>query len=448
MRNLKWSAIVMALVLLVITVPVYAGTADEEEKDYLEGVHLVYLGADYFAGEGSGLPAQIAELEAGTYEVDAVEGSCIAGTDETTYASRTQNLEQLRNTGDKIKNMLVVELTDNDLDAEYALGEWDYVYDAEYDTTTIIGALDNLFQQARNLEMLAALLIPAGQDHPEFPVLVEAAEALQEKWGYVIIDLRETEGQDAAESAISQIRPFLTVMRASYKNMFKYAGNLPQFDPANYDADPDSPLKGLNIIQLGSSVTEGTGSDEGISFVEYIAQMTGSTYIKEAEPGTTMSNYAPLGDTSYIYRMEHEIDPEVQADLFLCQLSTNDASKRVEVGEVSDSDDPADFNLETVAGATEYIIHFVQDTWGCPVMFYTGTEYSNAAYGDMVDMLLTLQDKYEIGIIDMYHNLSTDTPLYNQYMSPDGIHPTKRGYAEWWAPYMIEQITEYLGAQE
>ena len=172
--------------------------------------------------------------------------------------------------------------------------------------------------------------------------------------------------------------------------------------------------------------------------------MTDSTYIKESEPGTTMSNYAPLGDTSYIYRMEHDIDPDAHADLFICQLSTNDASKRVEVGEVSASDDPADFDLETVAGATEYIIHYVQDNWGCPIIFYTGTQYGNEAYGDMVDMLLSLQEKYDIGIIDMYHDLSTDIPLYDQYMSPDGIHPTKRGYAEWWAPFMIEQIEAML----
>ena len=62
----------------------------------------------------------------------------------------------------------------------------------------------------------------------------------------------------------------------------------------------------------------------------------------------------------------------------------------------------------------------------------------------MVDLLLQIQERYDIGVIDMYHNLDTDIELYDQYISFDGIHPTKRGYGQWWTPYMIQEIESYL----
>ncbi len=43
------------------------------------------------------------------------------------------------------------------------------------------------------------------------------------------------------------------------------------------------------------------------------------------------------------------------------------------MGEVTDSTDPADFDDTTIAGAIETIISYVQETFGCPVVFYTGT---------------------------------------------------------------------------
>lgn len=432
----KLTAFVFLLALILTAIPAAAAPATGGEKDYLENADLIYLGSDYFAQEGEAIASAIASAKEGTYTVDAVPGAVLTGREDDSYVSRA---DQLTN---EDKRVLLVELPSQDLGEDPAWGSFDYTYDKTLcDTDTLIGALDYIFNVARDTEMVGVLVIPPTAEGDAYQELEAKARELQEKWGYLIIDLR---GQDnPADVILTELGDYLTTLRYNYKNMFIYAGNLPQFDPENYETNPDSPLKGLNIIQLGSSVTFGSGSMEN-SFVEFIAQMTGSEYVKEAVPGTTMSNLATQADTSYINRMLENLDPEMHADLFLCQLSTNDASKRVPLGEISDSEDPADYDLETVAGAIQYIITYARDTWNCPIMFYTGTKYSNEAYGEMVDLLLQIQEKYDIGVIDMYHDLDTDVQLYNQYISFDGIHPTKRGYGQWWAPYMVQQIEQYL----
>ena len=55
--------------------------------------------------------------------------------------------------------------------------------------------------------------------------------------------------------------------------------------------------------------------------------------------------------------------------------------------------------------AIEYIIQYVRDTWHCPVVFYTNAYYESAEYSAMVDALFSIQEKYDIGVIDLY----TDT---------------------------------------
>ena len=42
-------------------------------------------------------------------------------------------------------------------------------------------------------------------------------------------------------------------------------------------------------------------------------------------------------------------------------------------GKVTDERDPEAFDLQTIAGAMEYIISYAKSTWNCPVLFYSGT---------------------------------------------------------------------------
>lgn len=210
-------------------------------------------------------------------------------------------------------------------------------------------------------------------------------------------------------------------------------GNAAEYSVSEVAENPDSPLQGKTIIFLGSSVTDGYGAC-GTSFVEFLEKKDGVIPVKEAVGGTTL---VTTGDDSYIPRMQ-TIDTSIQADAFVCQLSTNDATKGLPLGTVSNSFDRETFDTATIAGAIEYIISYAGDTWNCPVIFYTGTKYDDAAYADMVALLLEIQEKWDCGVIDLWNDaeLNDITEEQRSLYMLDGIHPTKAGYLEWWLPTM------------
>lgn len=212
----------------------------------------------------------------------------------------------------------------------------------------------------------------------------------------------------------------------------KLPGNGTRYALDTVSAVPNSPLEGKTIVFLGSSVTYGASS-KGVSFADYIGARNGCAVVKEAVSGTTLVDE---GGGSYISRLKKLDVP--RADLFVCQLSTNDATQRKPLGEVTDTTNTDDFDTATIAGAIEYIIAYAQDAWGCPVVFYTNPRYDSSAYGEMVALLHQIADKWDIAIIDLWNDADFNDINAEQralYMA-DGIHPTQAGYLEWWTPAM------------
>lgn len=223
------------------------------------------------------------------------------------------------------------------------------------------------------------------------------------------------------------------------------AGNKDPYTVANTPALDNSPLKGKTIIFLGSSVTYGSASG-GESFADYMVKRDGITAVKEAVSGTTLVDETVWGRQSYIARMK-TIDTTIDADALVCQLSTNDATMKKPLGTVSDSFDMADFDTQTVAGAIEYVIAYSKETWDCPVIFYTGTKYDSEHYGQMVDLLLQIQKKWDIGVIDLWNNEEMNAVSaedYKLYMV-NGIHPSKAGYRDWWTPVFEAYLIDFFG---
>lgn len=210
------------------------------------------------------------------------------------------------------------------------------------------------------------------------------------------------------------------------------AGNGSEYALSNVKPLPASPMAGKTVIFLGSSVTYGA-SAKGVSFADYIGARNGCTVIKEAVSGTTL---VESGLDSYIDRMKR-IQAE-SADLFVCQLSTNDATQKRPLGVLSDGFERDTLDTGTIAGAIEYIISYARETWDCPVVFYTNPRYDSEFYGDMVSLLLEAAKKWDITVIDLwndttFNDISAD--LRSLYMA-DSIHPTQAGYLEWWTPKM------------
>ena len=202
----------------------------------------------------------------------------------------------------------------------------------------------------------------------------------------------------------------------------------------------DRPLAGKAILFLGSSVTKGYAA-KGESFVDFLRKQDGIGAIKEAVSGTTLVDN---GGNSYIARLKR-IAPSMSFDMLICQLSTNDATKHMPLGKIADTYDMNDFRTSTVAGAIEYIIAYTKETWGCPVVFYTGTYYESEEYKAMVDLLYAVQEKWGIGILDLYNDADMrsvsdeDRALY----MVDDIHPSRAGYKLWWTPKFREYLLQY-----
>ena len=229
--------------------------------------------------------------------------------------------------------------------------------------------------------------------------------------------------------------PFNKLANERFKKM---EGNAEKYSLANVTPIVGSPLEGMNILFLGSSVTYGSASLQE-SFADFIAKRNGAAYVKEAVSGTTLVDE---GINSYISRLK-KVDKEEEFDLLICQLSTNDASQSKELGEISES---GEFDTHTVCGAVQYIITYAQDVWGCPAVFFTNAYYESAEYAAMVSALKEIQAKYGIGVIDLYTDevFNDITGQERALYMADAIHPTRAGYLEWWTPKMEGYLYRFV----
>ncbi len=218
-------------------------------------------------------------------------------------------------------------------------------------------------------------------------------------------------------------------------------GNYGEYSLRDTASVSDSPINGKTVIFLGSSVTFGYGS-LGVSFADFLEKTDGITAIKEAVSGTTLVD---VKSSSYVSRVK-KIDKNIKANAFVCQLSTNDATKEMPLGEISDSFSMNDFDTQTVAGAIEYIIAYANKTWNCPVVFYTQAKYDSDHYAKMVDLLFEIQKKWNITVIDLWNDdeINSITDEERKIYLVDHIHPTKAGYKEWWLPEFQKCLYEVL----
>ncbi len=218
-------------------------------------------------------------------------------------------------------------------------------------------------------------------------------------------------------------------------------GNYGEYSLEKTQQVPDSVIQGKTVIFLGSSVTYGYGS-LGVSFADFLEKTDGITAVKEAVSGTTL---ADIKGNSYVSRMKR-IDNNIPADAFVCQLSTNDATKGIPLGVISESFDISAFDTSTIAGAIEYIITYANDTWGCPVIFYTQAKYDSEKYGEMVELMLEAAKKHGVTVIDFWNDDEINSVGENEkklYLV-DSIHPTKAGYKVWWLPKFREVLTDVM----
>ena len=178
-------------------------------------------------------------------------------------------------------------------------------------------------------------------------------------------------------------------------------------------------LQNKSVLFLGSSVTRGA---EFISFADFMTEKLGLNSVKEAVSGTHL---ADITEQSYVARLKR-IDKNINFDLCICQLSTNDTHP--------------DIPLKKTEDAIRFILEYIKNTFGCPVVFFTNVYYENEKYPKMIEMLYELQKEYEFYILDLFNDekmCSITKEDRAEYMI-DKVHPTIKGYKEWWTPKFIE----------
>lgn len=232
-----------------------------------------------------------------------------------------------------------------------------------------------------------------------------------------------------------------SVFMQTHKGFFN-RGNKKEYSAASCTVQENSIIRGKRICFLGSSLTYGFAA-RGESFVDYLQAQDGIVAVKEAVSGTTM---ADIDSHSYISRLK-KLDQDMEFDLFICQLSTNDSSFGIPIGEISDSMEKEDFDIETTVGAMEYIIAYVREIWNCPVSFFTCPRYPSVGYQNMVKQLYLLRGKWDFEIIDLWQDEKIAEAVCRNrdiYMT-DEIHPTRACYQKLWTPFFRRRLKEILG---
>lgn len=250
--------------------------------------------------------------------------------------------------------------------------------------------------------------------------------------------------------------------------------------PENVEPLGQTPLTGKTFYWLGSSVFDGSLADRH-AVADYIAVRNGANCVKEAVGGTTMFGEEGSAYWSRLTTTE-KFDKNAQIDAFFCQISTNDSNSDNKRGEVTAPDvtDLEQFDTGTTAGAMEYIVCYVNQTWHCPVYFISGSYYgqektfdgeyrdngSGEKYAELVELAQAVTEKWNniegvtCGVIDLYNDdafnyISADD--YSYFMNStkrkkeyvlDPVHPRMAGYLYWWTPYIESSIIEKLGLNE
>ena len=224
--------------------------------------------------------------------------------------------------------------------------------------------------------------------------------------------------------------------RKANEEVEDHPGNADAYDVSLVIPDRQHPLRGKSVVFLGSSVTVGAFSC-GQACADYLARKCGLLILKEAVSGTTLANDEHDG-SSYVERL-HTIPASAHVDALVCQLSTNDAWKGKSMGAIVEE---GPYDTTTVAGAMQHVVDYARTTWGCPVLFYSGTHFESDVYAQMVELLDELSEVMDVVVIDLYHDEAMravspeDVALYMH----DPVHPTKAGYELWWTPKFEEAL--------
>ena len=82
----------------------------------------------------------------------------------------------------------------------------------------------------------------------------------------------------------------------------------------------------------------------------------------------------------------------------------------------------------------------------------SGTHFDSPEYQEMVDLMLKIQEKWGIGVVDLWNNAEMTAVTENEEeiskLMGDPVHPFREGYVNWWLPEFEKAFTEYFEANK
>ena len=217
-------------------------------------------------------------------------------------------------------------------------------------------------------------------------------------------------------------------------------------------------LSGKLFAGLGDSIMYGASPILGNHgyFIEYIANLFGANYVNYSRAG------ARIGSHAHSYDVWNQVDNLVASaytpDYILFNGYINDVAisgdPNTPLGEVTAGFDPDDFNVDTFAGAFEYILYNLKDNYpNAKIIYITTHNAGSRVYDQQVeyrDMALQICLKYSVRVADVYRlsdmntNMTVDRNAFTRVTTPgnpaDGTHPNFSGYTKKYLPVIVEQI--------
>ena len=115
---------------------------------------------------------------------EAVSGTTLVDTGSDSYVQRLRRM----NTNSKVDH-LIVQLSTNDASLNKTLGSVSAAGTTSFDTSTIIGAIEDIIYYAKNtLGCDVTFYTNPNYSNSKYQEMVEALYSVQEKWGIGIID--------------------------------------------------------------------------------------------------------------------------------------------------------------------------------------------------------------------------------------------------------------------
>ena len=233
-----------------------------------------------------------------------------------------------------------------------------------------------------------------------------------------------------------------------------------------------NPTIPLNILEKkfvydGDSIAESRLTDyaNGGAYAKIIADLTNGIYVNQAIGGGHISSTAnnPYYPNPSVHSVVDNLSNlPTDGDLYCFEGGINDYWANIPLGAISDTDYTGTLDINTVAGALEYIFRYAINNFvGKPIIFVIVhkiqttfiTENSNGdTFADFHDMFVRICDKYSIPYYDAFlhsglngwNTVQSNNFLNAGVQGADGTHPNEAGYVRYYVPQLIDLFSANL----